>query len=53
MRSSSVDSRDLGTPLEYVDAIQGHEDGRASSGYGETTMVALSREMEKVPRQSA
>ena len=44
-------ARDVGIPLEYVDAIQRHEDGRASSGYGETTMVALKREIEGFPWQ--
>jgi integrase len=46
-------ARDVGIPLEYVDAIQGHEDGRASTGYGEHTMIAIKREVERFPRQSS
>jgi hypothetical protein len=44
-------ARDVGIPVEYIDAIQGHEDGRASTGYGETTVKALRREVERFPRQ--
>jgi integrase len=44
-------ARDAGIPPEYIDAIQGHEDGRASTGYGETTVKALRREIERFPRQ--
>jgi integrase len=44
-------ARDVGIPMGYVDAIQGHEDGRASSGYGENTLIALKREIERFPRQ--
>lgn len=43
-------ARDVGIPPEYMDVIQGHEDGRASSGYGETTIKALWREIQKLPR---
>lgn len=45
-------ARDVGIPPEYMDVIQGHEDGRASSGYGETTVKALWREIQKLPRWS-
>ncbi|WP_205965823.1 DUF6538 domain-containing protein [Paracoccus liaowanqingii] len=43
-------ARDVDIAPEYVDAIQGHEDGRASSDYGETTIRALWREVMKLPR---
>ena len=43
-------ARDVGISPEYMDVIQGHEDGRASSGYGETTIKALWREIQKLPR---
>lgn len=42
--------RDVGIDLHYLDAIQGHADGRASTEYGETTMKALYREIQKLPR---
>ncbi|RVG98501.1 integrase [Sinorhizobium meliloti] len=42
--------RDAGIELHYLDAIQGHADGRASTDYGETTMKALYREIQKLPR---
>ncbi|MFN3711817.1 MAG: DUF6538 domain-containing protein, partial [Alishewanella aestuarii] len=42
-------ARDVDIPPEYVDAIQGHEDGRASTDYGETTIKALWREIAKLP----
>lgn len=41
--------RDVGMELHYLNLIQGHADGSASSGYGETTIQALEREMQKVP----
>lgn len=44
-------ARDVGIPLEYVDAIQGHEDGRAAAAYGDNTVKALKREIERFPRQ--
>lgn len=43
-------ARDVDIPPEYVNAIQGHEDGRCASDYGEVTVKALHREMLKVPR---
>lgn len=43
-------ARDSGLAHEYMDVIQGHEDGRAASDYGETTIKALWREMQKLPR---
>jgi len=41
---------DVGIDPRYITAIQGHADGRASSGYGERTAKALAREIEKLPR---
>ncbi len=41
---------DVGVDPRYITAIQGHADGRASSGYGERTMKALGREIRKLPR---
>ena len=43
-------ARDVDIKPEYADAIQGHEDGRASTDYGETTVKALWREIQKIPR---
>lgn len=43
-------ARDFGVAPEYSDAITGHEDGRAASDYGETTVKALWREIQKLPR---
>ena len=43
-------ARDVGIAPEYSDAITGHEDGRASSDYGETTLKALWREIQKLPQ---
>lgn len=43
-------ARDAGIAPEYSDAITGHEDGRASSDYGETTLTALWREIQRLPR---
>jgi len=43
-------AREVGIDPAYADAIQGHEDGRASSGYGEMTVKALWREIQKLPR---
>lgn len=42
-------ARDMDVDPEYRDAIQGHEDGRAASDYGETTVKALCREICKLP----
>ena len=41
---------DVDIPPKYSDAIQGHRDGKASSGYGERTAKALYREIQKMPR---
>jgi integrase len=43
-------AREADIAPEYSDAITGHEDGRASTDYGETTMKALWREVQKLPR---
>ena len=43
-------ARDVGIPPEYIDAIQGHSDGRATTSYGETTVRAMYREIQKLPR---
>lgn len=43
-------ARDAGIAPEYSDAITGHEDGRAATDYGETTVKALWREVQKLPR---
>ncbi|WP_420344717.1 DUF6538 domain-containing protein [Paenirhodobacter sp.] len=45
-------AREVGIAPEYSDAITGHEDGRAASDYGETTVKALWREVQKLPRYS-
>ncbi len=43
-------AREIDIAPEYSDAITGHEDGRAATDYGETTMKALWREVQKLPR---
>lgn len=43
-------ARDVDIAPRYMDAIQGHDDGSASSDYGENTMKALYREIQKLPR---
>lgn len=43
-------ARDADIPPEYMNAMQGHEDGRSASDYGEVTVKALHREILKVPR---
>lgn len=43
-------ARDADIAPEYMDAIQGHEDGRAASDYGEITLRAMWREVQKLPR---
>lgn len=43
-------ARDVDIAQRYMDAIQGHEDGSASSDYGDNTMKALYREILKLPR---
>jgi integrase len=46
-------ARDVDMPQRYMDAIQGHEDGSASADYGENTVKALHREIQKLPRYRA
>ena len=41
--------REAGLGDRYLDAIQGHSDGSAAAGYGETTVKALYREICKIP----
>lgn len=43
-------ARDVDISHRYMDAIQGHDDGSASVDYGENTMKALYREIQKLPR---
>ncbi|MER9851845.1 site-specific integrase [Mesorhizobium sp. M0106] len=43
-------ARDVGIEQRYMDAIQGHTDGSASASYGENTVRALYREIQKLPR---
>jgi len=43
-------AREVGVPPENIDAIQGHEDGRASTDYGEFTVRLLDKEIRKLPR---
>ena len=43
-------AREAGIAPEYMDVIQGHEDGRAASDYGETPVKTLWREVLKLPR---
>lgn len=43
-------ARDVDIQPEYMNAIQGHEDGRAASEYGEITVKTLHREIIKLPR---
>lgn len=42
--------REVGMDREIRDAIQGHEDGRAASDYGEVTIKAMSRAIAAMPR---
>lgn len=46
-------ARDVDIAPVYMNAIQGHTDGSASSDYGEKTMKALYREIQKMPRYMA
>jgi integrase len=41
--------RDVGIELHYLNMLQGHSDGSAAAGYGETTVKALDRELRKIP----
>lgn len=42
--------REVEMDLHYLNVLQGHKDGTAAAGYGETTIKALYREMCKIPR---
>lgn len=42
-------TRDVDIETEYMNALQGHDDGRSATNYGEHTVKALYREMQKVP----
>jgi integrase len=43
-------ARGVGISREYVDAINGHDDGTASVDYGEYPISALFREIQKLPK---
>jgi integrase len=43
-------ARDVGIEQRYMDAIQGQTDGTASAEYGDNSMKALYREIQKLPR---
>jgi integrase len=43
-------AREVGIHPENADTIQGHEDGRASSDYGDFTIKLLAQEIGKLPR---
>lgn len=43
-------AREVDIAPEYSDAFTGHEDGRASTNYGETTLKVLWREIQKLPK---
>ncbi|MCF1708724.1 site-specific integrase [Tabrizicola sp. J26] len=45
-------ARTVGIPRDMSDAITGHEDGSASSGYGEYELSTLYKEICKLPRFS-
>jgi len=42
-------ARDYDIDTEYSNAFTGHEDGKVSTDYGETTVKALWREIQKLP----
>lgn len=42
-------ARDFDIDSEYSNAFTGHEDGRVSTDYGETTVKAMWREIQKLP----
>lgn len=42
--------RDVGIDPHYLNVVQGHADGRAATDYGETSVKALYREIQKLPR---
>ena len=42
-------ARDFDIDPEYSNAFTGHEDGRVSTDYGETTVRAMWREIQKLP----
>jgi len=43
-------AREIGMDVEIRDAIQGHEDGRSASDYGEVTIKAMWRHIQRMPR---
>ncbi|WP_220432306.1 site-specific integrase [Falsirhodobacter xinxiangensis] len=43
-------ARDYGIDMEVRDAIQGHEDGRAASNYGEVSIRAMWNAIQRLPR---
>jgi integrase len=43
-------AREIGIDQEIRDAIQGHEDGRAASDYGEVTIRAMWNAIKQLPR---
>lgn len=43
-------AREVGMTPDKMEAIQGHEDGRATTGYGEFSPTALATEIRKLPR---
>ncbi|MBL9049310.1 MAG: hypothetical protein JNK19_04275 [Tabrizicola sp.] len=43
-------AREVGMDVEIRDAIQGHEDGRAASDYGEVTIKAMWNALQAFPR---
>ena len=43
-------AREVGIDGEIRDAIQGHEDGRAASDYGEVTIKAMWNALQALPR---
>lgn len=43
-------AREANIDVEVRDAIQGHEDGRAASGYGEVTVKAMWAAIQELPR---
>lgn len=43
-------ARDVDIAHEYMNAIQGHEDGHSGTDYGEFPVSAMYREISKIPR---
>lgn len=44
-----TEARDADIPPEYMNAIQGHNEGTAAAAYGEVTLKVLWREVQKMP----